>query len=62
MVKLLPNSMDIDLDLKENNSLHPKLIKYYEAIIENNMIMLVHVGEEHSVSAGYHTYIKNKLN
>lgn len=45
IVKWLPNSMGIDMS---RNICLP----FYKAMKENNMILLCHVGDEHSVSAG----------
>lgn len=46
MIKWLPNSMNIDC----SNSQYEN---FYKKVIELNMKILVHVGHEHSVDAGY---------
>lgn len=46
VVKWLPNSMNIDMS-------SDKLIPFYDAMRNNNMKLLVHVGHEHSVDCGY---------
>lgn len=45
MVKWLPNSMGMDPS-------HPKCVPFYQKMAQYNMVLLCHVGEEHSVSAG----------
>lgn len=51
VIKWLPNSMNIDVS-------SDKLIPFYDAIKNNDMKLLVHVGHEHSVDCGY---IENKF-
>lgn len=45
IVKWLPNSMGM-------NPANPKCIPFYERMVKHRMVLLCHVGEEHSVSAG----------
>jgi len=45
VIKWLPNSMGMDLR-------HAKCVKFYEIMKELNMVLLCHVGEEHSVDQG----------
>jgi hypothetical protein len=46
MVKWLPNSMNIDM-------LHPKCQPFYQRMKELGMVLLTHVGFEHSVDVGF---------
>jgi predicted TIM-barrel fold metal-dependent hydrolase len=46
VIKWLPNSMNIDCE-------NPKYGPFYKKVIELNMVILVHVGHEHSVDCGY---------
>jgi predicted TIM-barrel fold metal-dependent hydrolase len=46
MVKWLPNSQGMDASL-------PICQRYFQAMARLNMVLLCHVGEEHSIDAGY---------
>lgn len=53
VIKLLPNSMNVNLGLQQNKNLHPKLKSYFKRVKELSLILLVHVGDEHSVSGHF---------